>query len=303
MFWVTAQYEILSPTDQTALEVDFVARSKESTAQGAIEFEWLVECVNGVVSLDKARQLAALVSRYNRPALIITTSELTHAAAEFVDGAKKYTPIVVWDYPVLSRMVNQRPWLAAQFSWFTRGSKVRSEVTYGSQLADRLRKCQPGKRDWKAYEDLMVDILKFLFVPPLGSPRVQSRTVDSLDVRDALFPNKADSGFWLQMRQNWGCHFALFEFKNLRAGIGADEVDQVRLYTQRKSIGRLAFVVGRHPARKPAKDAVRAAYQYSDLMVVLIDDTHVEAMIRLKGDGENPTMILDDLIDDSLLGY
>lgn len=303
-FLEVAEYDVVARRDERfASEVDIVARSRQLTPQGTIEFEWLVDCVQGAVSLDKVRQIAALASRRHRPGLIITAAALTRAAAEFVEGSKKYTPIVVWDYPVLSRMVKQRPWLGAQLSWFAHGSAVSSEVAHGASLMERLRKCQPGKRDWKAYENLMVDVLQFLFVPPLGAPRLQSRTIDRLDVRDALLPNKAESGFWLQMRQNWGCHFALFEFKNLRDGVGADEVDQVRLYTQRKSIGRLAFVVGRQAARKSARDAIKVAYQYSDLMVVLLDDFHIESMLRLKGAGDNPTIILDEIIDDSLLAY
>jgi hypothetical protein len=176
-------------------------------------------------------------------------------------------------------------------------------VDFGEHLIKKLAQCKPGKDHWRRYEELMVEILSFLFVPALGRARTQVRTLDGLEIRDALLPNKADEGFWLRMYQNWGAHFVLFEFKNLKDGVGAAEVDQVRIYTQRKSIGRLAFVCGRFPPRDSAVDAARAAYQYSDLMVVLLHDALIQEMIRLKGSGQPPHLIVDDLIDEALISY
>ena len=68
------------------------------------------------------------------------------------------------------------------------------------ELLDRLRRCKAGKEMWREYQTLIIDIFTYLFSPPLTFPKVQNRTVDGLEIRDAIFPNHVFQGFWHEIR-------------------------------------------------------------------------------------------------------
>lgn len=59
-----------------------------------------------------------------------------------------------------------------------------------SDLVNRLDSCPIGEKGWREFEDLCVEILEFLFVPPLVKPISQSRTYSGTNRRDAVFPNR-----------------------------------------------------------------------------------------------------------------
>jgi hypothetical protein len=58
-----------------------------------------------------------------------------------------------------------------------------------SNMISKLIECPEGREGWKEYENICIEILNYLFVPPLKEPTIQSRTESGLDVRDALYPN------------------------------------------------------------------------------------------------------------------
>jgi hypothetical protein len=60
------------------------------------------------------------------------------------------------------------------------------------QLIQRLEGIEKGRPGWRAYEDACIDILNYVFLPPLRTPRIQSSTEDGLDRRDAIYPIGSD---------------------------------------------------------------------------------------------------------------
>ncbi len=46
-------------------------------------------------------------------------------------------------------------------------------------LRQRLEECPAGRDGWQEFENICIDILHFLFVPPLQPPKIQTRTIDN----------------------------------------------------------------------------------------------------------------------------
>jgi hypothetical protein len=59
-----------------------------------------------------------------------------------------------------------------------------------SELINKLFSCPSGLAGWKAFEDVCLEILRYLFIPPLSEPKIQARSYSGIDRRDAVFPNR-----------------------------------------------------------------------------------------------------------------
>src|SRR5438034_10918035 len=108
----------------------------------------------------------------------------------------------------------------------------------------RLDGCPRGFRGWKTFEDVCIEILTYLFVPPLTAPKIQPRSYSGIERRDAIFPNRnlTTDNNWRHLFQELGARLILIEFKNYeKEEIGKDEVDQTRNYPS-KPMGKFAIL-------------------------------------------------------------
>ena len=63
----------------------------------------------------------------------------------------------------------------------------------------------PGPKYFKAFEHIVRVVFNFLFVGELGEGKAQSRTLseeEGIEIRDLIFANKAEYGFWSDLKQN-----------------------------------------------------------------------------------------------------
>src|SRR5437763_9523930 len=114
-----------------------------------------------------------------------------------------------------------------------------------NDLISRLEACPGGKSGWKAFEDICIEILCYLFVPPLTKPKIHPRSYSGIDRRDAVFPNRnfRDTNNWTFLGEKLGARMLLFEFKNYhKEEIGKEEVLQTQSYMN-EPMGRLAIMV------------------------------------------------------------
>jgi hypothetical protein len=103
-------------------------------------------------------------------------------------------------------------------------------------LRDRLQACPPGRDGWKEFEDVGIDIRRFLFVPPLTEPIIQPRSYSGVDRRDAVFPNRnlKTANNWSHIYHELNARMILVEFKNYdvqEIGEGRSKSDQKLPYT------------------------------------------------------------------------
>ena len=191
---------------------------------------------------------------------------------------------------------------SGQFAIFK--SDLYSIIGSPSSLRQRLLNCPIGHADWHGYEDICVEILKFLFVPPLSSPDIQSRTEGGLLRRDALFPNYVEQGFWSLIGNRYGSNFILFEFKNT-ANLEPTHVDQVDKYLRqgKDTIGRFGIILSRKPPPDSALKTRKAWFTTNKVIILFLYDELVIKALEFKENGDDPVKVLQDEYEAFLAGY
>lgn len=174
-----------------------------------------------------------------------------------------------------------------------------------TQFIDPLFACPLGSAGWRHFEDICIDILKFLFVPPLSQPTIQARTYQGMDRRDAIFPNRniGQPNNWGLIHQERSARFILFEFKNYDSSqIGKEEVDQTRNYLTRE-IGKLAIICCSKQPRKTAFARCHHIYSQEEKVVLFITKDSLKEMLFIKERDEDPSDLIMDLIESFLIEH
>ena len=170
-------------------------------------------------------------------------------------------------------------------------------------LLARLKECSPGHKEAKAFEGLCVELLEYLFVPPLARVVPQSARSDGHDIRDAVLPNSAGGYFWESIRREFDAKHVVVEFKNYAEAVGKDEVNQLRQYLGRKSLGRFGLLMSRRPPSESALTARSDAYDGQSILILFIDDSVVEELVDARSQGRDPSEILQDITERFEIAY
>lgn len=172
-------------------------------------------------------------------------------------------------------------------------------MTKAGDLIDELNSCPAGVDGWKRFEDVCLEILRYLFVPPLAEPKIQSRTLSGITRRDAVFPNRnlGASNNWGLLLQELNARMIPFEFKNYdTTEVGKEEVDQTRNYMT-KPMGRLAIMVCNKPPNKAAHIRRNSIFSSEKRVILFLTKDHLKEMLFIKERGEDPSDLIVDLIE------
>lgn len=167
------------------------------------------------------------------------------------------------------------------------------------ELIDRLASCPAGTSGWKDFEDVCIDILCYLFVPPLSEPKVQPRSYSGIDRRDAVFPNRNfdTTNGWGLLLQELNARMVLFEFKNYDCTeIGKDEVDQTRNYLT-EPMGQLAIMVCSKTPGESAHVRRNTVFSAEGKVILFLTKDHIKEMLFIKERGEDPVDLVVDLVE------
>jgi len=172
-------------------------------------------------------------------------------------------------------------------------------MSESKKLVDKLLSCPPGYAGWKEFEDLCIEILRYLFVPPLSEPKIQPRTLSGIDRRDAVFPNRnfGATNTWGNLLQELNARMILFEFKNYDfTEIGKDEVNQTRDYMT-EPMGRLAIMVCSKLPDDSAHIKRNTVFSSEKKVILFLTKDHLKEMLFIKERGEDPADLIIDLIE------
>lgn len=111
-------------------------------------------------------------------------------------------------------------------------------------LKARLSALEPGHALAGDYQQLVLEILNFLFNPELIDGRLEVRTADGTERRDIVFTNDSDESFWDFTRTEHSSLLLMFEAKNVSA-LDMTALNQTATYLGDR-LGTLAFIVTRH---------------------------------------------------------
>ena len=178
-------------------------------------------------------------------------------------------------------------------------------MSKAGDLITKLLSCPAGAAGWKAFEDVCLKILRYLFVPPLAEPKIQSRTYSGIDRRDAVFPNRNfnTANTWGHLLRELDARMILFEFKNYDVTeIGKEEVDQTRNYMT-EPMGRLGIMVCNKAPNEAAHIRRNTIFSSEKKVILFLTKDHLKEMLFIKERGEDPADLIIDLIEWFYLQY
>lgn len=163
------------------------------------------------------------------------------------------------------------------------------------QLTEALKGCKSGQANWRKYEQLGIEMLRFLFVPPFKRVIEQSRTEAGDDRRDAVLPNNQYSGFWQLIRDEFDSRHIVCEFKNYFRKTSKDQLNQLRLYLSKPTVGHFGLLFIRHTPSPQLLAARRRAYEESRILILILSDELVKQMLKMRAFTGHSEDILEDL--------
>jgi len=192
-----------------------------------------------------------------------------------------------------------------QTSHLTRqfNEETDSPLDEGHSLLSQLGGCQPGKNGWSHFEEQATQLFKFLFVPPLSPPRIQSRNESGLNIRDAVFPNATEGGFWRLLDHRYTARLIPLECKNYVKPVGQESVNQLSRYLRGKALGKVGFLASRCEPSSHAKKARSEVFRDLDQIIVFLSDFDFSQLIEMKRLTKRPEDYLQRKIDDFSLEY
>jgi hypothetical protein len=166
-------------------------------------------------------------------------------------------------------------------------------------LVNRLDSCPVGKEGWRDFEDLCVEVLTFLFVPPLVKPLIQPRTYSGTNRRDVVFPNRNfdEKHSWGLLLRELEARMILFEFKNYGVTeISNEEVIQTENYLT-EPMGRLAIMICSKLPDKGAHIQRNTIYSRHRKIILFMTKDNLREMLFTKERGEDPCDLIVDLVE------
>ncbi|PZR29150.1 MAG: hypothetical protein DI535_03810 [Citrobacter freundii] len=264
------------------------------------------------ISIETLRQLYGVaMAESATKVLLVTSSELTFAAREY---ARAYGPrIVVWEgHDVISKLFSHPALIDRYFGMrdlmdTKRSEILDSELENVQQLLKKMDDCPEGTNGWKEYEDICIEILIHLFVPPLGEPKIQSRRESGIDIRDAIFPNRSSNNEnWKFIRDDYEARYIVFEFKNYAEN--GSEIDkhvllQIGDYLKKDTIGRFGIICSRKAPNQSGLEKRKDIFIENKKLILFLNNGNLKEMLLRKYKNLDPSDVIIDLIDEFNLKF
>lgn len=159
---------------------------------------------------------------------------------------------------------------------------IAERMEIARDLEKQLAACPTGTKSWKQYEELCLKILRFCFLPPFRHILEQSRIDGGFSRRDAVLPNTVNSSFWSAVRTEFDARHVICEFKNVSGSATKTNLDQLRIYLSRPTVGRFGFIMTRSRSNRQLRAAQRRAYEEHRILILILSDENIVDMLRTR---------------------
>lgn len=236
-----------------------------------------------------------------KSSLIVFSNALT---ADSLRDAKEIDDLEIWDNAVLNKLLSKHPKIEQEFQYLLSAQKTASlglpkeEATKKNILIEKLKNIKPGRSEWRLYEDLCVEILTYVFTPPLSPPTIQSRSEDGLDRRDAIYAIRPGNKIWDALRTECRTRFVVAEFKNFENESGQKEVESLQQYLFPKAMRSFGILCSRKKASESALIARRRAWVENEKLIVVLSDEGMIDLVNAKDSDNDPAEIIDAQLEE-----
>jgi hypothetical protein len=110
--------------------------------------------------------------------------------------------------------------------------------------------------------------------------------------------NSTMTGFWTLIRTTYAAQYIVIDAKNYSEPIEKQPVLDIAHYLKAHGCGLFGILVTRKGASEAAEHAIREQWISARKMIVVLADTDVEEMLRIKTSGGKPEEIIRKKIAD-----
>ena len=174
-------------------------------------------------------------------------------------------------------------------AWSVQGKLLQTEL-------EHLNEAVPlGAEHFQEFEHMVRVTFNYLFRGVLGEGRAQSRTEpedEGVEIRDVLFANTAETGFWRDLKQKYSASEIVVDAKN-KSELTRDDLRQLYCYLK-PALGFWGFVVCRAEQTKKIHAFNRTLFQnfrQERGMLILCDDD-LRRMVQMRNQGRDPSEYL-----------
>lgn len=178
------------------------------------------------------------------------------------------------------------------------------EKTVNCSLKEKLQRIKPGLEQYQQYEDVCVEILKYVLGDYLTLWDVQEKTNNGMYRFDLCCKIKSGTNqdFFNMVQQYFNTKYIVFEFKNYNEQITQKEIYTTEKYLYEKALRRVAVIISRKGADENALAAARGSLRETGKLILCLSDKDIMDLIDIKDKNEQSTgNFLEAMLDDLLI--
>lgn len=308
---------------------DFIAHTKnEQSAAVEVKLYWSIDAPKAPLRRSFQQVLGAANSSYLDKAILVSNAKSDEEIRSFLRLNPK---IIFYDYEVIWNLCLGFPDLMKEFQEIANAAfefqdrpvpepKIVPEVEFlgavkeptkavtevgdigvlAKEYCEKLHSLATG--DGTALEILASGILQFIFDGELGNWKRQRNSQTKLHRYDMIARVVGRSGFWNALISDFRSRYIIFEFKNYADPISQSEVYSTEKYLMPLAMRGTAILVTRKGANRNAHSVMSGALRESGKLMLCIDDDDICRMLDLRSNGDDPSVVLADRLDDLLEG-
>lgn len=176
----------------------------------------------------------------------------------------------------------------------------KETMTAERNVISELREIMPGHRNAAKYQQYVAKILHGLFSPHLDEPHFEVSNESGSSRYDIVFWNRAERGFWHDIKVSRGNSIVLFDAKNKKELVPSD-ADQMLRYSGDWR-GHVIFIVCREKPSRSFVTRMADLLKEKGVCLIVVSDGELEEMQILKHQGEDPTTVIERLFRERIEG-
>jgi hypothetical protein len=165
-------------------------------------------------------------------------------------------------------------------------------------IGNNLSKIKTGQKQAAEYQRLVAKILHETFSPQLDEPHLEVSNESGASRYDIVFMNRADRGFWHDIKFSRGNSIVIFDAKN-KNELSPSDADQMLRYSSPWR-GNVIFLVCRNTPSKAFTTRSADLLKEKGVCLIVLSDRELEEIYSLKQKGSDPTIVIERLYRDRI---
>ena len=179
----------------------------------------------------------------------------------------------------------------------------KKNIEKSEELIKKLEGIGPGRENFLDYEEICIEILKYLFLDDLALWKSQERTDEDLYRYDMIckIKNGINKEFWNMIENYFKTKYIIFEFKNYNKEISQKEIVITEKYLYKQALRSIAIIISRKGLNENAQKIKRGILRENGKLIIDLNDEDLKKMVNLVFRGDSATDYLSEKLDEILI--